>query len=77
MKLHLLRLGIFALLFLIQSQLFGQTPIASDTLNRLDANQKKQGYWIIKDKITGKTIEEGSYNDNLRYGIWKYYSKCF
>lgn len=53
---------------------FGQTEIAvKDTLNRLDANKLKQGYWILKDRSQQNIIEEGSFTNNKKVGLWKGY----
>ncbi|MFH1319063.1 MAG: toxin-antitoxin system YwqK family antitoxin [Bacteroidota bacterium] len=54
----------------------------NDTINRIDVNNLKQGYWICFGKdneLSGYTadqkIEEGNYVDNRKTGIWKkYYS---
>ena len=49
---------------------FGQ----QDTINIVDGNNQKQGFWINKDDANNK-IEEGSYKDDLKIGLWKsYYS---
>ena len=40
-----------------------------DTVNMTDAQGKKQGYWSIKNNLG--ILEEGSYTDNEREGIWK------
>jgi len=48
------------------------TGYGQDTINRLDANGKKQGYWCKKDK-SGKKIYEGRFADNIPYGEFKYY----
>ena len=53
----------------------GTTINPSDTINKKDANSKKQGIWIRTDKKTGKKINEGKYINNKKVGIWnKYYS---
>jgi len=53
-----------------------------DTINLIDANKKKQGIWIVRgaDKAgsgyaANQKIEEGSYKDNKRIGVWKEYHK--
>lgn len=46
-----------------------------DTINRKDANNKKQGHWILFDKSKTVVQEEGKFKNNRREGIWKkYYS---
>ena len=60
------------------SILFGQS---GDTLNRLDDFERRQGYWIIYGKDKQNTtcykpeqkIEEGSYVNNKKNGVWKEY----
>lgn len=54
--------------------------ISQDTLNRVDATGKKQGYWRITANPTkypgyktGQLIEEGAYANNRRMGVWKRY----
>lgn len=43
-----------------------------DTLNKTDANNLKQGYWIVKND-NGKKVEEGIYKNDLKNGYWKSY----
>jgi len=45
----------------------------SDTLNVIDENNMKQGYWIIQDKTNTYKKEEGKYIDNRKTEIWKAY----
>ena len=52
----------------------------NDTINRIDANNLRQGAWKVfgKDKkLEGfsldQLIEEGEYMDNRKVGIWKKY----
>lgn len=40
-----------------------------DTFNMIDANGKKQGQWSKRNDLG--ILEEGSYVDNKREGIWK------
>jgi antitoxin component YwqK of YwqJK toxin-antitoxin module len=51
-----------------------------DTINAIDANNLKQGKWIIKNstkKLAGykddQTVEEGKYRDSKKTGVWKAY----
>lgn len=55
---------------LITSFSNGQT---ADTLNRTDANNLKQGYWIKNDTKTNTISEEGYYADDKKVGLWKKY----
>ncbi len=55
-------------------------PAAQDTLNRLDDQGRKQGYWKViaprPDKPNypdGQLIEEGRYEKGKRLGTWKRY----
>ena len=57
--------SILSILFL--SQIFAQ----SDTLNKIDSNQLKQGYWVIFFDNSDKILEEGRYKDDMREGVWK------
>jgi antitoxin component YwqK of YwqJK toxin-antitoxin module len=48
-----------------------------DSLNRVDAEGKKQGHWKNHESVEGTSVltSEGSYLDNERTGIWtQYYS---
>ncbi|OQX96766.1 MAG: hypothetical protein B6I20_14055 [Bacteroidetes bacterium 4572_117] len=45
-----------------------------DTINRIDNNNKKQGYWVIFSATNPKAIEtEGNYVNNRKNGVWKSY----
>ncbi len=45
-----------------------------DTINRIDATNKKQGKWIFFSKINrSKIIKKGSYVNSKKEGIWKSY----
>ena len=35
-----------------------------DTINKIDKNGLKQGFWVIYEKEKGQIIEEGFYSDN-------------
>ncbi|MBX3242449.1 MAG: hypothetical protein KIT80_04865 [Chitinophagaceae bacterium] len=51
--------------------------IKGDTLNRVDANDKKQGPWVVKvEELRGEPgyEEEGFYEDSRKDGIWRVYS---
>ena len=52
----------------------------TDTINQVDVNRKRQGYWMIKAKPPkyreykpGSLVEEGNYKDSRKYGLWKKY----
>ena len=60
------------------TSLLGET--SADSLNFIDKNKLKQGFWIFygKDKLLGNyededKVEEGSYQDDRKSGIWKKY----
>lgn len=51
-----------------------------DTINIIDATDKKQGYWIVWGQSKPKTcykpdqkVEEGFYKDNKKTGVWSEY----
>ena len=44
-----------------------------DTLNKVDANNMKQGYWKIYDEASKALLEEGKYVNSQKEGIWKAY----
>ncbi|HIA36507.1 MAG TPA: toxin-antitoxin system YwqK family antitoxin [Flavobacteriales bacterium] len=53
---------------------------SKDTINKVDVNNLKQGFWIIygRDKKApnykeDQKIEEGTYLDNRKTGVWKKY----
>lgn len=63
---------------LAQSQ--SSEAFGNDTINRIDADGKKQGKWILMGKHKPGTcyqleqkIEEGKYQDNRKLGIWVEY----
>ena len=45
---------------------------SQDTINKIDASGRKQGYWIKKDQ-SGKKIYEGRFQDNIPIGEFKYF----
>jgi len=52
----------------------------NDTINKIDENNLKQGFWIFfgRDKKLAnykadQKVEEGSFRDNRKMGIWKKY----
>ena len=52
----------------------------TDTINKIDVNRKRQGYWMIKAKLpkfrdypVGNLIEEGKYVNSRKEGLWKKY----
>ncbi len=62
---------IFAIVFTVLTiNVLGQ----SDTLNKVDANSLKQGYWITYFSDNPQQINtEGKYVDNKKEGLWKTY----
>lgn len=52
-----------------------------DTINRVDVNNKKQGWWVIFGKTARKArgfapeakVEEGEYSNSRKIGLWKKY----
>lgn len=67
---------IILILFFFSFDITAQT----DTLNFIDANNKKQGYWIILGKnkpgtcfLAEQKIEEGKYLNNRKSGVWTEY----
>lgn len=51
-----------------------------DTINKIDVNKKRQGYWMIRAKPPkykeykpGSLVEEGSFKNSRKYGLWKKY----
>lgn len=75
-------LAVIGFLLLVLGQaVFAQasTPQA-DTLNRLDELGRKQGWWKISapkadkpDYSNGQLIEEGTYTNSRRIGLWRRY----
>lgn len=71
-------LAVISSIVLFGFNAFGQ----SDTLNHVDDQGRKQGYWIIygKDKpekgfCDSCRIEEGPYVDDRKHGVWLKYHK--
>ena len=57
-----------------------QGDVSSDSLNVIDENNLKQGFWIfygrdkrLPDYDDDQKVEEGRYKDNRKGGIWKKY----
>jgi hypothetical protein len=55
--------------------------LAGDVLNKIDANDNRQGHWKIynaETHIPGYAdtclLEEGDYKDGLKEGVWAYYA---
>ena len=79
--LRYLGIGIFSLLF--SPLLFSSSQMTAsemDTINQVDENGHKYGYWVIyghmkKDKAyaTDAKVEEGKYETNKRTGLWRKY----
>ena len=68
-------------LFIICNTALAQVPAGADTTNNFtDAAGKKQGKWVILNKMVHKPgytddqkVEEGRYVDSKKVGIWKEY----
>ncbi|MBL4577583.1 MAG: toxin-antitoxin system YwqK family antitoxin [Flavobacteriales bacterium] len=57
-----------------------QADLPADSLNQIDENNLKQGFWIfygrdkrLPDYDDDQKVEEGRYLDNRKSGIWKKY----
>ncbi len=64
------------LVLLVQIPLIGQSkPVVDwDTINRVDENNRKFGYWIyFADGDSSKIEKEGNYLNNRKNGVWKTY----
>ncbi|MFH2144104.1 MAG: toxin-antitoxin system YwqK family antitoxin [Bacteroidota bacterium] len=46
---------------------------SGDSLNIVDDQERKQGYWIIYDASNSFKLEEGKFLDNRKTGLWKVY----
>ena len=64
-----MKITLYILIFLITSVTFAQ----NDTINQIDHQQFKQGYWVNYFENTEKILEEGQYLNNQREGVWKQY----
>ncbi len=54
--------------------------VDGDTINKIDANRKRQGNWIVTARSSvnfgytdGETLEEGKYINSRKEGAWKKY----
>lgn len=73
----------FVLLFLVVGNSSAQSSgnTTRDTINQRDANNLRQGWWIVRNTDgkykgyeVGQLVEEGEYLDNKKTGVWtKYY----
>ena len=73
----LLLVGIFASLSVLGG---GVETGSQDTINHVDGNGKKQGYWIVTGKMVPRAVhneqqrvEEGNYQTSRKVGLWKKY----
>jgi antitoxin component YwqK of YwqJK toxin-antitoxin module len=64
---YLLKIFLLFIGFSAMSQTF--EIYEGDTVNRRDAENKKQGLWIVKDK-SGVVSDKGKYVGNKKEGIW-------
>ncbi|MBI5542178.1 MAG: toxin-antitoxin system YwqK family antitoxin [Bacteroidia bacterium] len=62
------RISVIICFLMMSVFVFGQ----KDTINKVDANNQKQGYWVVNDE-NGKKVEEGKYLNNSKVGLWKSY----
>lgn len=59
--------SLFLLLLLVMAQVSvaqKSENFQKDTINKIDKNGLKQGFWVIYEKEKGQIIEEGFYSDN-------------
>lgn len=69
----------FLLLLLVMAQVSvaqKSENFQKDTVNKIDKNGLKQGFWVIYEKEKkekGQIIEEGFYSDNKKTGDWKHF----
>lgn len=75
---------LFFVLFVFRSLSYAQWTSfemnGTDTINRVDEQDRKQGKWIVTNNIKNlpdytedQKVEEGTYKDNKKVGIWKEY----
>lgn len=71
-----------SLLLCVPLVLVGALPAVASSggTNTTDANGLRQGYWVIKGYMTpdvnygaNEVVEEGSFVDNRKEGLWKHY----
>lgn len=69
----------FKMILLVITTLVAIPVFASESdINRTDAQGQRQGYWIIKGSMTSEPdykpeekVEEGTYKNNRKDGLWK------
>jgi antitoxin component YwqK of YwqJK toxin-antitoxin module len=71
MKMKLIFLFCFFIVLVFNAQSVSIINHINDTVNIVDENNMKQGYWIIKDKSNTFKQDEGNYTNNRKIGIWK------
>lgn len=71
---------VFLLIFSLSASTQSFELNGTDTINKVDANRKRQGYWMIKAKPPkyrqyplGNLVEEGMYINSRKEGLWKKY----
>jgi len=67
---------IFLLLIIfISTSVFsqGKKCCSGDTINQIDANKAKQGYWVKCNDAKTMVLEEGRYTNNKKEGVWRKY----
>lgn len=71
----------FVIVLIISKSLLAQAG-ASDSLNVLDADGKKQGHWVVMNNMkkpplpdynSTQKVEEGKYKDDKKTGVWIMY----
>lgn len=73
MKFSVIILLIFSIVATISVTAQTHETYKGDTINRVDVNSQKQGYWIVFNTDKTKIKEEGEYKDNKKIGTWKKY----
>ena len=69
--------GILLLFFTLS---LSSQETAKDTINQKDAENRKQGYWVISGQMrkdtsfsANSTIEKGRYENGRKIGVWTRY----
>jgi len=64
-------IAVFAFVLIINVDANCQnTAIKSDTINRTDAGNLKQGWWVTLDANGQQVVEKGQYKNGKKEGIW-------
>lgn len=71
----MIKIFIICICLFSSNSLSAQIPQVSDSTNKIDEFNKRQGYWVNEYIYNNeKTIEVGYYNDDMKEGIWQTYS---